>query len=77
MGDETVPFLGGKVGFARGESSAKIIFECADRTFAGVAAVGIQGNKLEVNVVLAEGFLNGMGALVVEDVEIGGCTVLL
>ena len=31
---------------------------------------------MEVNVVLVEGFLHGMGALFVEDMEIGGCTVL-
>ena len=59
MGDKTVTLLVGKVGVARGESSAKLIFECADCTFGGVAAVGIRGNKLEVNVVLTEGFLNG------------------
>ena len=40
-------------------------------------AVGVRGKNMEVNVVLAEGFLNGVGALVVEDVESGGCTVLL
>ena len=48
-----------------------------DLTFGGVAAVGIRGNKLEVNIVLAEGFMHGMGSLVVKDVDIGGCTVLL
>ena len=63
LGDETVPFLGGEVGVSRGKSSAKIIFECADHTFGGVAAVGICGDKLEVDVVLAEGFLQGTGSL--------------
>ena len=77
LGGETVPLLGGEVGFARGESSAKMIFECADRTFGGVAAVGILGDKLKVDVVIAEGLLHCTGALVVEDVESGGCTVLL
>ena len=77
LGDEPVPFLGGEVGFARGKSSAKIIFECADRTFGGVAAVGIWGDKLEVDVALAEGFMHGTRALVVEDVESGGSTMLL
>ena len=77
MIDETVPFLGGKFRIARGKSSAKMILECADRTFVGVTAVGIWGNKLEVNVTLAEGFLNGTGALVVKEVESGGLTVLL
>ena len=77
MEDDTVKFLGGKFGVARGESSAKMIIECADRTFSGVAAVGVRGKKLEVNILLAEGFMHGMGALVVEDVEIRGCTVLL
>ena len=46
MGDETVPFLGGKVGVARGKSGEKMIFEWADRTFYGVAAVGVWGDKL-------------------------------
>ena len=77
LGDGAVPFLGGEVGVARGESSANMIFECADRTFGGVAAVVIWGEKLEVNVVLAEGLLHFTGSLVVEDVESGGCTVLL
>ena len=54
-----------------------MIFECADRTFGGVAVVGVRGNKLEVNVVLAEGFLHGVGSLVVENVDSGVCTVLL
>ena len=76
-GDETVPTLGGCVGVARGESSAKMIFECADRTFGRVAAVGIWGDKSEVNVVLAEGFLHGTGALVVEDVDSGVYNMLL
>ena len=40
-------------------------------------AVGVRKNNLEVNDVLAEGFLHGVGALVVEDVDSGGCTVLL
>ena len=45
LGNETVPFLGGEVGVARGESGAKMIFECADCTFGGVAAVGVQGTR--------------------------------
>ena len=77
MGDETVPFLGGEVGVARGESNAKVIIECANCTFRGVAAMCIWGNKLEVNIVIAEGFLHGTGSLVVKDVEGGSRTVLL
>ena len=77
LGNETIPFLGGKVGVARGESVANMIFEYADCTFVGVAAVGVRGNNLEVNVVLAEGFLHGVGSLVVEYVDSGVCTVLL
>ena len=77
LGNETIPLLGGKVGVARGESGANMISECADCTFGGVVAVGVQGKKMEVNIVLAEDFLHGVGALVAEDVESGGCTVLL
>ena len=46
MWNEIIPFLGGKVGVARGESGAKVILECADCTFGGVAAVGVRGDKL-------------------------------
>ena len=66
MGYETVPYLGGEVGVSRGEASAEIIFECADCSFGGVALVCIWEYKLEVDVILEEGFLNGTGALVVE-----------
>ena len=75
--DETVSLLGGKVGVARGESSAKMILECANRTFGGVAVMCIWRDKLEVDILLAEGFLRGTGALVVDDVECGSRTVLL
>ena len=68
--------MGGKVRVTRSNSGAKMIFECADFTFCGVAAVGVQGDKLEVNVVYAEGFVHGVGALVVGDVDSGGCTIL-
>ena len=46
LGDDTVPFLGWEVGVTRGQSSAKVILEGADRTFGGVAAMGIWGDKL-------------------------------
>ena len=42
LGNESVPFLGGEVRDARGKSGAKMIFECADCTFGGVAAVGMR-----------------------------------
>ena len=61
---------------ARSESNAKMIFECTDCTFSGVSEVGVRGDKLEVSVLFTEGFLHGVGVLVVEDVESGGCTML-
>ena len=69
--NETIPFLGGKVGVARSESGAKMIFVCTDHTIGGIAAVGVRGNILEFNAVLSEGFLHFAGALFVEDVESG------
>ena len=77
LGNETIPFLGWKVGVAGGESGAKMISECVYRRFGGVVAVGVWGNNLEVNILIAEGFMHGVVALVVEDVDSGGCTVLL
>ena len=54
-----------------------MIFECVDCTFGGVMTMSVRGDKLEVKIVLAEGFLNGVGAITVKDVESGGCNVLL
>ena len=68
--------MGGEVGVARGESIAQMILECANHTFSGVAEMCIWGEKLEIDIVFAEGFLHCTGALVVEDVEIWSRTVL-
>ena len=68
--------MGEKVRDARSKSGAKMIIECADHTFVGVTAVGVRGGKLEDNVVFAEGFFHCVGALIVEDVDSGGCTIL-
>ena len=77
LGDQTVPFLGWKVGATRGKSGAKAILESANRTFGGYAAMGIWGDKLEVDIVFAEGVLHGAGSLVVKNVESGSRAVLL
>ena len=61
-----------KVRVAKSESGEKVIFECADRTFCGVAAVGVRGDKLEVKNLFEGGFLRGVVALVVKDAESGG-----
>ena len=42
-----------------------MVFECADRTFGDVAAVGVWGDNLEVNVVFSECFLHFGESLVV------------
>ena len=77
MGDDTVPFLGWEVGVTRGQSSTEGILEGANCTFGGVAAMGIWGDKLEVDIVFAEGALHSAGAFVVKDVDSGSCAVLL
>ena len=77
LGDEMVPFLGWEVGVTRGQYSAKVILEGANCTFGGVAAMGIWGDKLEVDILFAEGVLHGSGAFVVKDVESGSRSVLL
>ena len=66
-----------KVRVTRSKYNAKMIFECADRTFGGVVAVGVWGDKMEVNVVFAEGFLHGVGALIDKYVDSGGYTILV
>ena len=42
-----------------------------------IAEMCIWGDKLEVDILFAEGFLHGTGALVVNDMEGGSRTVLL
>ena len=37
---------------------------------------GWTGGKLEVDVVFAKGFFHGVGALIVDDVVIEGCTMM-
>ena len=39
--------------------------------------MGIWGDKLEVDIVFAEGTLHSAGAFVVKDVESGSCAMLL
>ena len=51
-----------------------MIFECADHTFSRITAVGVRGDKLEVNVVFMDGFLHCVITLVLEDVDIGVST---
>ena len=47
---------GRKVRVARSESGEKVIFECADRSFCGVAAVGIRGTSLKSTLYLQKIF---------------------
>ena len=69
--------MGWEVGITRGQYSAKVILEGENCTFRGVAAMGIWGDKLKVDIVFAEGVLHGAGAFVVKDVESGSCAVVL
>ena len=69
--------MGWEVGVTRGKSRTKVIIEGANRTFGGVATMGIWGEKLEVDIVFSEGVLNGAGSFVVEDMESGSRAVLL
>ena len=68
--------MGGKSRGARSKSGANMIFECADCTFGGVATVVVQGGKLEVNVLFAELFMHYVGALIVNNVESKGYTIM-
>ena len=69
--------MGQAIGVTRGKSSAKVILECVNFRFNGIAAMRIWGYKLEVDIVFAEVFLHGTGEFVVKDVESGSRTVLL
>ena len=54
-----------------------MILEGANCTFGGVAAMGIWGDKLKVDIVSAEGALHSAGTFVVKYVESGSCAMLL
>ena len=51
-----IPFLGVKVRVAIRDSGAKVIFKCADRTFCGVAAVGVRGTSWKSTWYLRKAF---------------------
>ena len=69
--------MGWEVGFTRGESNAKVILEGVNGTFGGVAAMGIWGDKFEVDIVFAEGVLHGAGVFIVKNMESERRAVLL
>ena len=69
--------MGWEVGVTRGKSIAKVVLECVNRTFSGVATMCIWGDKLEVDIIFSEGFFHGTGAFIVKDVENRIRTVLL
>ena len=68
--------MGWEVGVTRGQSSAQVILEGANCTFGSIAAMGIWGDKLEVDIIFAEGVLYGAGEFVVDDVDSGSRAVL-
>ena len=76
LGDEAIPFLGGKVRVARSKSGAKVIFECVDCMLCCVAEVGVRVTSCKSTLYLRKGFLHGVVVLVVKDVESGVCTIL-
>ena len=56
LGDEAVPFLGWEVGVTRGESSAEVIIEGVNRTFSGIAEMGIWGTSWKLTLYLRKAF---------------------
>jgi hypothetical protein len=63
--EKTVPLSEGKLGVNGTENGHEVIFERADGTLSGVNAVFFRGNTLELNLVLGEGVLEVLRALVV------------
>ena len=63
--------MGWEVGVTRGESNTKVVLECENHMFGGVAEMFIWGDKLEVDIVFVKVFLHGAGLFVVENVESG------
>ena len=74
---EEIPFGEWEFGIAGGETRAEMIFPCLNGAFGGVSTVAVRRDALEIDVVLFEGFLEFIGALVVKDVKFGCEAVVL
>ena len=48
-----------------------MVFERSDGTFGSIAMVDAWGCKLEVNIVLLQELLGGVGTFIVESLELG------
>jgi hypothetical protein len=69
LGHQEIPFSQGELGITGGETWAQMVLPCLNCSFGGVSSVHVWRDALEVDVVLFEGSLEFVGALIVEDVE--------
>ena len=69
--EEGGPMLSGKVGIGGCQGCNKMVFERSDGTFGSIATVDAWGCKLEVNIVLLQELLEGVGTFIVESLELG------
>ncbi len=72
---EQIPFGEREFGVAKSETRTEMVLPGLDSTFGRVAAMAVWRNALEVNVVLLEGLLELVRALVVKNVERRGVAV--
>ena len=76
MGYQAVPEMKREVLVNTTQASDEVILEGSDGTFGGIAAMDAGGSKLEVNVLMAEKLLQGLGTFIVkalqERLEAGG-----
>ena len=78
MGHEEAPFGKGELGVTGGETGAEVVLPGLNCAFGSIASVDMWWDALEGDVVLFEGLLEFVGALlIVKDVEFWGISVRL
>jgi hypothetical protein len=78
LGHEEVPFGKGELWITGGETGAEVVLPGLDCSFGGISSVDMWWDALEGDVVLFEGLLEFVGALlIVKDVEFWGKSVRL
>ena len=72
MWDEAVPETQGEVGVAAAQAGDEFILVSLDCAFCGVGAMKVWGNKLELDVVIAQKSFEAAGEFIIQNLVLGG-----
>jgi hypothetical protein len=74
--EETIPFAERELGVNGAEDGDKMVFEGANGTFSSIGTVFFGWDSLILDLVLHESILEVLRAFIVQDMEVGGMTLM-